>query len=131
MKKRDLKLNKYDISKNRYRELLYFCRQYREKKIKLASSYTVGRCNLTGMPGGGALNDSTQAMALNNIQLEKDIKLIEETAVEVAGTLADYIISNVCDDVPYRYIGAPCGINQFYNIRRKFFWLLAKKKNGD
>ena len=83
------------------------------------------------MPSGGSLNDTTQITALNNVQLERDIKLIEETAAEAAGALADYIISNVCDDVPYRYIGVPCGINQFYRLRRKFFWLLAKKKNGD
>ena len=34
-KERDLKLLDYDISDNRYRELKYFCRQYKEKQKKL------------------------------------------------------------------------------------------------
>ena len=31
-KERDLRMEKYSISGNRYRELKYFCRQYREKQ---------------------------------------------------------------------------------------------------
>ena len=33
--KRDLRMEKYKISTNRYRELKYFCMQYREKKSRL------------------------------------------------------------------------------------------------
>ena len=42
MKDRDLKLDEYNISGNRYRELKYFCRQYREKQSLLRSITEVG-----------------------------------------------------------------------------------------
>lgn len=131
LKKRDLSLNKYNISKNRYRELLYFCRQYREKKIQLASMCFISSPKLNGMPSGGAAGDPTMHRALDNAALQRDIELIETAAKEAGGNLSEYIITNVCDEIPYRHLNVPCGINQFYTLRRHFFWLLSKNKNGD
>ena len=48
MKDRDLKLDGYNISGNRYRELKYFCRQYREKQSLLRSITEVGSPPLSG-----------------------------------------------------------------------------------
>lgn len=53
MKDRDLKLDGYNISGNRYRELKYFCRQYREKQSLLRSITEVGSPPLSG-GGSGA-----------------------------------------------------------------------------
>ncbi len=42
---------KYGISKARYRELLYFVRQYDEKKALVNSSYGLTSTVCSGMPG--------------------------------------------------------------------------------
>ena len=60
MKDRDLKLDGYNISGNRYRELKYFCRQYREKQSLLRSITEVGSPPLSG-GGSGKLSDKTAA----------------------------------------------------------------------
>ena len=39
--KRDLNLEEFGISLSRYRELYYFCQQYREKKEELQRCYSV------------------------------------------------------------------------------------------
>ena len=52
MKDRDLKLDGYNISGNRYRELKYFCRQYREKQSLLRSITEVGSPPLSGGGSG-------------------------------------------------------------------------------
>ena len=57
MKDRDLKLDEYHISGNRYRELKYFCRQYREKQALLRSITEIGS-PICGA-GGGGLSDRT------------------------------------------------------------------------
>ena len=56
------------------------------------------------------------------------IKIIEESAKEAAEDIYKYIISNVADGIPYKYLGVPCGQRYFYEKRQKFFYLLSKKR---
>lgn len=127
---RDIKLDKYDISPNRYRELKYFCRQYREKQSRLRSLTEIASPAFDGIgSNGGALSDRTAATALKRVDLEKDIALIEQTAIEADAEIYQYIISNVADGVPWEYLGVPYSRRQFYRIRKKFFYMLSKKKN--
>lgn len=126
---RDIKLDKYDISPNRYRELKYFCRQYREKQSRLRSLTEIASPAFDGIgSSGGALSDRTAATALKRVELERDIALIEQTAIEADAEIYQYIISNVADGVPWEYLGVPSGRTAFYERRKKFFWLLDKKK---
>ena len=126
---RDIKLDKYDISPNRYRELKYFCRQYREKQSRLRSLTEIASPAFDGIgSSSGVLSDRTAATALKRVELEKDVALIEQTAIEADAEIYQYIISNVADGVPWEYLGVPGGRRQFYEARRKFFYLLSRKK---
>lgn len=124
---RDLRLEKYDISTNRYRELKYFCMQYREKQSRLRSITEIasfsGDCN-----SSGKISDRTANVAMQRMQLEKDIDLIEKSAMEADEELYPYIISNVADGIPYEYLWAPTSRTSFYALRRKFFLILNHKK---
>ena len=127
MKDRDLKLDEYNISGNRYRELKYFCRQYREKQSLLRSITEVGSPPICG-GGGGRLADKTASTAIRRTELQRDLEMIEQTAVEADAEIYTYILSNVADGVPWEYLGVPYSRATFYRRVRKFFWLLDKKK---
>jgi hypothetical protein len=123
LKDRDLKLDGYNISGNRYRELKYFCRQYREKQSLLRSITEVG-----SPPLSGKLSDKTASTAIRRTELQRDLEMIEQTAIEADAEIYTYILSNVADGVPWEYLGVPYSRATFYRRVRKFFWLLDKKK---
>lgn len=125
--KKDLRLEKYNISTNRYRELKYFCMQYREKQSKLRSITEISSPPI-GESVGKKTVDRTSDIAIQRMQLESDMKMIEQAAENADKELSPYIISNVVDGIPYEYLGAPVGRRQFYKSRRKFFYILSTKK---
>lgn len=116
------------VSEARYMELLNFCLQYEEKKAELRSM-----AYLTSGEGGGRkghVSRPTEEIALRRARLEEDIAMIETSAVEAGGVvIAPFILKNVTQKLHYRVLGdVPCGINQFYRMRRRFFELLDGKK---
>ena len=126
---RDLSLGKYKISSNAYRELKYFCRQYREMKDQLSTCYGVGSPILSDTPRGGCTSDSVSRQAEIAIRLKERIQLIEHTAFKVAGgQMYRQLLLNVTDGVPYEHLEVACGRRQFYEMRHKFFFLLHRKK---
>lgn len=127
-KERDLKMEKYSISGNRYRELKYFCRQYREKQAQLREMTEVSAPKMQEGGKSGRVSDLTADTAVRGAELRKDLEMIEQAAVETDTELYGYIISNVTDGIPYEHLGVPMGRRQFYKMRRKFFFILSKKK---
>ena len=104
----DLKLSEYKISKYAYRELKYFCKQY-DEKIRLLYDAKDGRKN----------------------KLRCDIELIEQAAIEAAGAASyRYLLLSVTQGIAYEYLSnPPFGRRQFYQMRRKFFYLLHEKRD--
>ena len=127
-KQKDLNLEKYKISKYRYRELKYFCLQYDEKKQRLAALRGLGAVTYSSEPHGSGISDPTAAKAERTQQLANDIELIEQTVMEVDAANYDSLFANVtATNLPYEYLSPACGRRQFYEDRRKFFYLLDKK----
>lgn len=129
-KERDLKLQSYNISEYRYRELKYFCKQYREKQSQLRSITELSSPRFDSIGGGNKTSDNTADTAVRRAQLKKDLEAIEQAAIEAGEELFPYIISNVVDGIAYEYLGVPASKTNFYLKRRKFFWILDKKKFG-
>lgn len=135
MNKRALKLEKYGISKKRYKELCGFCEQYPEWKAFLANNIDALKSKeIDGMPYSnvGLLSDQTASLAIKRAEIQNKVDLIENTAKEASPELWEYIIKSVCYEMPYWYIrdimNAPIGRSLFYDTRRYFFWLLDKKR---
>ncbi len=127
--RRDIKLDKYGISKHKYRELKNFCLQYREKIAERNSYYGISAVQITGMPKGASKDDATFNKVMRASKLSDDIELLEQTARAADAALFQYIISNVADNIPYEQMNnPPCGRRQFYEARRKFFYLLSQKR---
>jgi len=129
LKERDLKLQNYNISDNRYRELKYFCKQYREKQSQLRSITELSSPKFSSTGGGGGISDRTADTACRRAQLERDIEMIEQAALEADGDIYPYIITNVVDGVAYQYLDVPCSWSTFNRRRRKFFDLLDIRKS--
>lgn len=100
MRRYAIKLDKYNIDKNRYYELAAFCRQYEAKK---RSSEDAQR---------------------------RDAQLIEDAARETDAPNQNAILQNVTAGIPYEQLQTYCGRRQFYEMRRKFFWILNQRKIG-
>lgn len=127
-KDRDLKLQNYNISANRYRELKYFCKQYREKQSQLRSITELSSPGFDSVGGGNKISDRTGDTALRRLQLEKDLEIIKESAMEAEKEFYPYILSNVVDGVRYEHLEVPISRASFFRRRRKFFEILSKKK---
>ena len=124
---RDISWEEYGISKNRYRELLYFCRQYSEKKRRVR--YGLNAIVNDGLPRGSSVGNPTESAAIDNALLQKDVEIIEKAAEQTSKVLKPYIIKNVCDEIPYEYMESiPVCRNDFYGFRRLFFSILDKMK---
>lgn len=125
-----------EVSRIRVEELQRFCWQYREKKARVdAMRGATGGAGLDGMPHGkGGIGRPTEETALRIIDSRdaQDVQIIEDCAREAAeGSEALYVclIANVCDRVGYTYLNMPPqGVNQFSRTKRRFFWLLDKKR---
>ena len=98
VKKRDMKLSDYHISRARYNELKYFCMQYYEKKQKLAHAYSLPAIKSDGQPK------------------------------EADEEISRWLLMNVTEGIAYEYLDVPKGRRQFYESRKYFFYLLSLKK---
>lgn len=133
-KVRPLNHGRYGISRNRFKELYYWCLQYNEWKDELRYEVdTVGPIGMTGMPSVRGCGNPTQRLAIRRMQLEENCRLVEQTAIEADPGLYEYILKAVTDeDVTFRYLklvmGIPCSHNTYYDRRRRFYWLLDQGK---
>ena len=142
--KRPIKLDEWDISFDEYKELSYFCRQYTRKKAESAALLTLrvstpqpvidGQGRAEFMPhGSGGVSDPVAAAAEKRERLLRDVRMIERAAKLAGAEMAPYILRAVTtrDGVQRVLMDCPCGKNQFYAMRRRFFYILRELKNGD
>lgn len=135
--KRDLKLDSYDISTYRYRELSNFCYQYPEwlrKLHEINQEINIHSPSCEVASGNGSADSKVEKMAIKAVDLKANIELIKKAALKAAGEdLAEYIILSVTThEINYRYLSTikeiPCSRSAFFRIRRKFFYILAQLK---
>lgn len=136
---RQWRLRVFDLDADRVAELRYFCRQYDAKRARLAAIRGgVNGRRLDGMPGArGRVGDPTAAAAIRAAESKeaRDVAMIEAAAELAAeGSRAVYraLINNVTRGVPVSHLILPMGRNQFYALRRRFYWTLDRlQKDGD
>lgn len=125
--RRSKRLEKNGISHDRYMELVYFCKQYKEKKEKLESMALIQGMKYSSMPKANNIESLAERTALKRVELKRDIEAIEKTAEEVAPAIKESLLLNVTQGITYTYFNLPCGKNYFYRCRRNFFNKLAEK----
>jgi hypothetical protein len=149
--KRDLRLDKYGISKHRYGELKNFCLQYGEWRDELKyKTDAVKSPQITGMPFVGGISDSTANLAMRREILFRNCQVVEQTMIQAITTLKKgntkeyvwngdfqelypHMIKSITnEDINYDYLflnmNIPIGRDTYYQIRRYFYFLLDKNK---
>lgn len=130
----DLSLSKeFNISRHRYRELKEFCLQYGEKKEELRQLYSLSSVPPDVAVMGGEPGKPTERKAMRALQLKNDTELIDKALNDACGDdvgIVPFLKKNVTEGVGHSSLGCvPCSIRNFYQYRRKFFFLLDKEKN--
>lgn len=149
MKNRPLNMDVYGISYNAYMELYHVCQQYREKKVELdgmieiSSSLPRGEVYKTVRAkngkvleelrcitpkGQGGTSDPVFDTVVRREKLQRELKQIEQTAIEVAPGMYQELLRAVTSKEGYQAIRPPCGYHQFAEMRRKFFYVLWHKR---
>ena len=133
---RPISEKKYGISKHAFATAYSYCLQYREWQAEMADKTTTYRSpQVTGMPtGSGGSSDATADAGMRIAELAGKVALIEDTArLATSGYdavypyLLSYVTTEGCTFDMIRQQGVPCGKTLFYELRRKFYYLMAKK----
>lgn len=124
---------KYNISKNRYRELYYYALQYQEWKDELKYKYDTSKAVVPNdMPTAhNGDSDTTSDAAIKCAELSHKIETVETAARLADPDLCKYILKAVTsNNINFNYLstvmGIPCSANTFYDRRRKFYWYLSQ-----
>jgi len=126
--------NKYWIEKHRYYELKHFCLQYplwRKARAALDSlskrpnnSAAVSRTNKISSP----VEKCVEARLFYTDRME----LLENVANETDEVMAVYILKAVTEGISYDHLkvrmNVPCCKDTYYELYRRFFWLLNKAR---
>lgn len=126
--KRNMRLSDYNISREKYNELKYFCMQYGEKKQEIQRSKGLKAIVNDGLPRGNETGNPTENTAVRNVMLQADLDMITDTIKEADAEIYPWLFKNITEGIPYEWMDVPKGRKQFYESRRYFFYLLAQKR---
>lgn len=125
---------KYGMSHRRYRMLVDFCYLYPEWQQWLQDHKdTIGSPVVDGLPHGkGSTGEPTADLAIKRAEIERNVRLVEETAKEAGGSFAKWLLLDVCNpeisfqQLKWKY-NIPCGGKRYFELRKKYFILLNHK----
>lgn len=125
--------NEYWVERHRYYELKHFCLQYpiwKKARANLDSlsrqsfHITASQTNKHGSP--------VEKCAESRMFYSDRIEMIERVAKETDESLSAYILKAVTEGISYECLRArldiPCCKDTYYNLYRRFFWLLSKER---
>lgn len=124
--------SKYRLEKHRYLELKAFARQYKSWQTAANDLY-----GLHAVSDGGVRNsepsDPTERTAEALERYKTKMLMVEKAAKLASFYCWEYVLLNVTegwsfDELTKRGKKPPCGINQFYEARQRFYWELDKIK---
>lgn len=118
-----LMLENEGISEKRYLQLKWLARQYGELKQQEAR---FRRGEVDRLSGSGEWNGAPDPTGNAGARLASSpyawkISAIEQAAIAADPALSPWLLKNVTDGIRLEHLDVPCGRNQFFAARRKFF----------
>lgn len=128
-----LKKNRYWIDKHRYYELKHFCLQYPTWKKAHSSLDSMVRFayDTAGSSRTNKIQRPVEDTVIAREYYAERMSIVEATAKETDEDLWKYILKAVTEGLSYEYLRAqtniPCCKDTYYDLYRRFFWLLNKR----
>ena len=122
--------NPYWIEKHRYYELKHFCLQYPiwKKAYSALDGLHSNTMNLAIKVATHGVSDSTAKYAIAKTYYSDRIEMLERVATMTSPELGGYILKGVTEGISYDILKArlsvPCCKDTYYELYRRFFWLL-------
>lgn len=128
----ELKKSQWRLDKHEFYTAYHFALNY--LPWVMARNELLGLKSLDDMAGvvGSLPGDPVGSAAVQVATLSNHIEMIETAAKEAGEDLAKWILLGVTNErlgyntLRMRY-GIPCGKNEYYERRRKFYWLLSRQ----
>lgn len=126
--------NPYWIEKHRYYELKHFCLQYPiwKKMYSALDGNNVKAMNLAIRVVTNDIDDPTFRYAMAKSYYSERINMIRKVAQLTNPDLAEYLLGGVTEGWSYDVLKArldiPCCKDVYYDLYRRFFWLLDKER---
>ena len=127
--------NEYYVEKHRYYELKHFCLQYPiwKKAYVALDGYYSRSLDIIKSSMSNQVSDPVSKCVEARLFYRERMNIVEEVAKETSEDLYGYILKGVTEGVSYNYLKArleiPCCRDVYYNLYRRFFWLLNKARN--
>ena len=125
--------NEYWIPRHRYYELKHFCLQYYDwKKRRVEIDGMIGYSFDNIRVDSSGHSNLTEKNAVDRQYYSERIAMLESVARETDEVLGSYVLLGVTKGISYDVIKArleiPCCKDIYYNLYRRFFWLLDKRR---
>lgn len=119
------------LPKHRQLELVHFCLQYPEwkRQLSLMDGYSSGVNLSEHIPSGnGYVSSPVERIVERRFELQEKMNMIECAAKDAAIDLWPYLLRGVTEGMGYDRLDVPCCKDVYYEIYRRFFWLLDKAR---
>ena len=126
--------NPYWIEKHRYYELKHFCLQYPiwKKAYASLSGLATRPTDLALFKTSNLLSDPTARCAVARAYYSERMEMVRKVAEQTDPVIGDYILKAVTEGWSYDILKArleiPCCKDIYYDLYRRFFWLLNKER---
>lgn len=125
--------NPYWIERHRYYELKHFCLQYQIwKKAYAMLGNHIKTSGPISIDVRQAVGDPTAKIAIAKSYYTTRIDMLERVAKQADPIIGTYILKGVTEGMSYDILKArleiPCCKDVYYELYRKFFWLLDKER---
>jgi len=124
--------SKYYVEKELYLTTVHFCRQYPAWIAELSVEPDTSKAITYDKERVQSSNqyDATSEVAIRRADLARKVKLVEDTAAAIAGSMDKWLLLGVCHGMTYYQLqerGIPCGKDLYYMMRRKFYHAMAQR----
>lgn len=132
MSRRNYYSGKYKLDRAEFLSAKYYALRYNAWKEEYRHLGGLSAVNFDGMPHGSGSGNSTERAGIRRAELGEKIAAIEQAAHETDESLCKYILKGVTETwANYDYLdkveNIPCGRTRYMMLRRKFYYILARK----
>lgn len=126
--------NQYWIDKHRYYELKHFCLQYPRWRRLYNSLICYPSTRPSPVPPckTTVISDPVSKYVDERLFYANRMDMLDRVAKETDELLSCYILKAITEGISYDLLKArtdiPCGKDTYYDLYRRFFWLLSKER---